>query len=345
MTLPHRKATRLVCAISAALLLGACATNSLRLDYAQDVAAQGQAAATAADAFLDTVEDARIAANVELAASDPNCLPRIAHVRMAPDLSQTGPDGTLVRGWLCASGAEPGTVPLSMVPPGREFEPTLQLIAALGAYSEAIAHILAEDGSEQGERFGETLALLQAAAGTMGALGGDAGRVVPAADDPRFEAIQGFVAFVSELASEQRKVDQLRTLIASPEGSAELAGQVQDHLIRWDTARRSDLALQATLASSVMSQAFRAEPPAPPETRRELITAYYARERGAREEMRAYSVLGALFTDLARADSDMRRVLAEDPDLTPAERTEVARALQRRVAQAFETATALLTAF
>jgi hypothetical protein len=94
-----------------------------------------------------------------------------------------------------------------------------------------------------------------------------------------------------------------------------------------------------------MAQAFRAEPPAPPETRRELITAYYARERGAREEMRAYDVLAALFAELARADADMRRVLTEDPNLTQAERAEVARALQSRVAQAFETATALLTAF
>ena len=339
MTAPIRSRLRApACLVLPALaLLAGCATNQLRLDYAGDVAALGRSTATAADGFLDKVEDARIAANVELAVADPNCLPRTAHVRQPPDFQRLAPDGTLARGWLCAAGAEQGTRPLSLAAPDREFEPTIQLIAALGSYADTIARILEGKGSDEGEDFNETLALLDKAAGAMGALA--------AVDDGRLAAIGAFAAFVADLAREQRKVDQLRRLAASTQGGAELAGELQDHLIRWDGSRRSDLALQANLASEMMTRAFRAEPPAPPETRRELIAAYYARERGAREERLAYEVLGALFADLARADTDMRRVLAEDPDLTAAERATVRRALLTRVGSAFETAQSLLSAF
>lgn len=337
--------TGLALAISGLSLAG-CATNALRLDYATDLAAEGHATALASSAFLDRVEDARIAANIELATSDPNCLPLTAHLRERPDLSRMGAMGEPLRGWLCAQGPEPGTVALSMAPLSDELLPTIELIRALGEYSDSIADILAQDGSQDAADFADTLALLGAAADTATALGMvPEGSGFPGAADPRLPAIADFVAIVTELSAEQRKVDQLRLLATSTTGSAELISTLEDHLMLWDLSRRADISVHSTLASEMMGQAFRAEPPAIAATRRELVTAYYMRERGAREELRAYRVIGGMLASLAAADNDLRRVLRENPDLTAEERAERARELRARVTRAFETATALLTAF
>ncbi|MHA7820159.1 MAG: hypothetical protein ACX930_10985 [Erythrobacter sp.] len=347
----------------AALGLSACATNVLRLEYAEDLSARGKAAAAASSAFLGKVEDARIAANLELVEADPNCRPNMVNIRLAPDLSASDAANGANAGWLCAASANDGTVELSLAPLGPELEPTFQLISALGSYSQAIVNILEGEVYDPAEDFIDTLALLRAAEGTICALDGGvapsggadgaatcqrpsgAGPAIPDSDDPRLEAVGSALTFLGELASEQSKVDQLRKLRAQGPAGASLATALQEHLRDWDLSRRADIVLLASVENALMAQALSAVPPPAASKRRAYVEQYYQRQKESRNSLRAFAALDAMLSDLALAEDDLHRVLEENPDLTDAEKAQVARIYRSRVTRALNSITALITAF
>lgn len=342
------RAGRSAVAATLSLSLAACATNPLRLDYGGEVADRGKLAAAASAAFLDRVEEARVEANLALIESDPNCAPLLAHVRLRPDLAAATASPEPARGWLCTREAVAGrTSPLSLAPMGDEFEPTLQAISAVGAYSEAIAGILLAEGGDPAAEFTATLALLGAAGALFDAAGGGPGAPpdLLSPDDPRPQAVAGFLAFVADLADEQSRVDQLRQLAASEQGSAELVANLQAHLRQWNGERIANMDLHDVVATAMMGQLLQRDPAPVAEERRLMAERYYQRDADRREARLAFAALDGMLGALAAADRDLRRTLAENPDLSPAERAQLARVFRGRVTDAFGTLTALLTAF
>jgi len=336
---------RLVTVMMTAALLSGYATNALRLDYAGDVAAQAETAANASRKFLTDVEKTRTEANLDLIAADPNCTPLFVYLRRVPDVAAISDPDDPPRGWLCAKQPVAGVTqndPYSLEPIGNELEPTLILIASLGAYGAAINDILEQEGGDAAQDIADSVALAGAAENLLrSAIGGK--RLVPAADDPRLTSITAFVAFLQELQTEQDKVDDLRALVASSTGNEAIIRDLRDHLRSWEIARASDVIVQRALADTIMGVALRGE--TTPGERRALVAPYYQRAADQVTAARLAPALDAVLGELQAADADLRRVLKQNPDLTPAERARVARLNRQRLTRAFNGLADILTAF
>lgn len=332
------------CAI--ALLLAGCATNALRLEYATDVAAKGKVAATAARQFLVRVDETRISSNLDLIAIDPACVPNSAFVRIQPRMGRLRDPARPPRGWLCAPQKATGVTydsPFSLAPFGDDMEPTFVLIDALGAYAAAIADILDEKGPDPVKDLTDALGLARSADGLLQSLAGG-NPIVPAADDPRVKAVSDFIAFVSELRTEQDKVKQLRKLAAST-GSVETVTALKDHLANWEQRRRTDEGLRFVLAGVLVRQAQAAEPPLAAGARRDFARAYYDRAAGVVAAGKLKPALDATLDEMAAADADLRRTLADHPKLSEDERVKLAAITRERIGRAFDTLAQLVIAF
>ncbi|MEZ0496369.1 hypothetical protein [Sphingomonas sp. IW22] len=332
--------------MAVAVTLPGCASNAIRLDYAGDVAGRAEVAAAASRRYLAEVDETRVAVNVDLIGMDTACVPNRAWIRRQADVGAIKASDFPPRGWLCAPGPLDGVTypePLSLAPLGPDLEPTFLLIDALGAYGAGIATILEEEGPDPAADLVHALALARSAEGLLRAMAGGAGQpVVPAADDVRLVAIDAFIAFVTELRTEQRKVDALRRTA----GAGPLIAALRDHLSNWELGRQADENLRFELATALLGGAQRADAPQLSKAmRREFGAAYYEGAAGRTSSARFKAALDGTLGELAAAEADLRRVLAEDPDLTDAERREAARITRQRLTRAFDTLSRLLLAF
>jgi hypothetical protein len=331
----------------AVFALQGCATNALRLEYAGDVAAQGQIAAAASREFLVKVDAARVTANLDLIALDADCRPKNAFLRRAPLLTAIKDPKAPPRGWLCTRAHVEGQThetPISLAPMTNDLEPTFVLIASLASYSNAISAILEQETIDPGAEFLETVALAQSAGNLIKAISGS-GPTVPGTDDPRVSAIAEFVTFLGELAEEADQVKQLREFAASDKGNGAVIMQLRDHLANWELGRKGDENLRYLQTQIMLEANLQIDPPLPPAQRRELAKGLYDRAAALNSSARLFSALDATLQELADADADLRRVLKKNPNLTAAERQKVGRLNRQRVTRALQALTSIVTSF
>ena len=330
-----------------AISLIGCATNALRIEYASDVAAKGKVAAAASRDFLVKVDATRVAANIDLIAVDPACVPNTAYVRRQPLLVRFKNPDKPPRGWLCAPQAIAGVTyddSFSLAPLGGDLEPTFVLIDALGAYSAAITAILDDKGPDPVKDLTDALGLARSADGLLHALAGGTA-IVPAADDPRLSAVGKFIQFVSDLRTEQDKAKRLKLLTDSPEGSADIVRALRRHLAVWELSRKADEGLRFALSGILIAKAQAAEPPLRMAQRRDFARSYYDRAAAVVTSAKLKPALDAVLTEVGDADADLRRVIVEHPKLNETERRKLAQITRERVGRAFDTLTQLVLAF
>lgn len=336
---------RAMTTISLLALLSGCGINTLRLEYAGNVAAQGKAAAAASREYLAQVDVGRDEANTELFAADPACgrsPEAVVRSMPRPRLAPT------VRGWLCVpQGEEPAGSDsrLSLRPLAAELEPTVALIDALSSYADSLAEIVEAKSSDPAQGFTDALATARAAQGTLTAITG-AGGGFPAADDPRVVAVTSFIGFLGELQGEAKKVAELRAIILdNPDGAETTINALRSDLQGWENQRKADLLLRQTLLGTRLARLVSVAPPAADKERREAMAAFNASSRNYRASARIQPALDAVLSTLLQSDRDLRRVLRVHPNLSKKERAKVAEINRKRLIRALDGVTALITAF
>lgn len=327
------------------LLLAGCATNALRLEYTSDVAAKGKLAVAASRGFLAEVDRSRVAADVDVIALDPACVPNTTFIRIRPDLAAVKDPDRPPRGWFCAATAQPGFTfpePFSLAPLGPDLEPTFVLIDALAAYSSGLASIVDEKGPDPAADLTDALGLARSADHLLSAITGS-NPVVPAADDPRVTAVQGFIQFLSDLKSESDKVKRVRKFVEERDPEANLIKSLRDHLGVWELSRRTDENLRLTIAGVLVRTAQASDMSAG--QRREFATAYYERSASTLAGAKIGPALDGALQEVAAADADLRRVLKDHPNLNAAERAHVAQITRQRLANAFDALASVILSF
>jgi hypothetical protein len=313
------------------LLLQGCATNALRTEYAGAVAERSAAAAQGARRFLAQVDASRLAANIELAAADPACARVSPLLRQPPDI---GADAPRV-GFLCVNTklrSPPPGVAISLLPLAEELEPTLRLTEALGAYGEAIASLIEDDPVDPAQPLLDALSLALAAQDALNAVIASSPTPIPVADDPRVSAIAGLVNFFGELNREARQVTALRRHIAEdPDRFKQVMAPLRRQLTSWERARSADVGILKVVEDASVQAVLLAEPPKSAEMRRAALERYYSKEAARRDEARIAPALFRLFDAVEEADADLRRVLAENPDVNDKERRRIAALNRERI--------------
>jgi hypothetical protein len=324
------------------LIVSACATNALRVEYAGNVAAQGKAAGLAARTFLGNVDLARQDLAIDLISADPACgrPGNAAVVRHAPNLASNHPQS----GWICVSHSDsPGPGNLQLGPIADALEPTLVLIDALVSYSDALAEIVAPNPIPPEQEINDALGLASSMQGLWQALSGT--QTGPLTEE-RQGAISGFITMMEELKRERDQVRHLREVIRRhPDGAQPLIRELREDLLIWETSRKGDAAVRNIVVASLARDVLDRTPPVSIGDRRQALSSFYSRRRAANEANALHPALDAVLVSLDQADRDLRRVLVENPNLTREERARVSEIARRRITRALQRLTALITAF
>jgi len=328
--------------ISLLFVLPGCALNAVRTEYAASVSTQGQAVAEASAQFLDRVDEGRTKISVEMIAADPACAQSPALFRRSPDLSAVS------SGWLCAY---PGTSfasnasRLSLQPLAPDLEPTLDLIASLSAFSDALGKIVEAEVPDAAKPLTDALELARAAEGSLRALAGGK-PIVPAIDDGRLTAITGFISFVGKLQGEGGKVKEIRALLSeNPKGAELVIDALREHLELFNNEMQADAGLRSGISGALLRRAVDAKPPVSADTRRKAAETYYTLQQTSRSQARLYPALGDALNKLQEADADLRRVIVDNPSLSAKERRRIAEINRQRVIEALNHVTSVITAF
>lgn len=328
---------------AAAIALAGCATNALRVEYARTVGSEGKAAAQASREFLAQVDIVRREANVELVAADPACHTQPAIVRQVPRISAREQ-----RGWLCIPPGWRGdsSYKFSVLPLGPRLNPTLDLVAALSSYADALTLIVDAKPSEPLKPLLDALETARSVQALLQAAGGNTAGPVPAADDPRLKAVTGFVTLLTELSDEAGKVRSLRAVIAAhPDGAGSLIAALRADLRGWNRSRASDQLLRQTVLEAIVQRTVDRRPPASVEERRAALNSQYALADRHEASIELYGALVRVLDELQASDAALRRVLVDNPQLDAKERRRVAEINRQRLVRALDAVTALITSF
>jgi hypothetical protein len=326
--------------------LGGCAINALRVEYAGNVGAAGQAAAVGARDFLALAEQTRNEANIEIIVADPTCGQPGAIFRSKLEVTSKRPR----RGDFCRAITpqdDPKTAArFSTVDPSEDLEPAFDLIDVLVDYTDILADIAAQEPVDAARQIDQTLETASALEDAFSALLGRQGGVTPAPDDPRVVAVKGFLGLVLALKKEADQVTQLRAVLAdNPNGAKPMIGALRRSLSAWEGSRKNDSLLRLGVTNALAKRVLDAVPPSKPAERREALRTEYSARAKARAEDRFHPAVLRMLSELESADADFRRVIVKDPALTKAERRKLAELTRQRVVSALQTFTALVKAF
>jgi hypothetical protein len=315
----------------------------LRTQYAGNVGHEGVGVTAASSEFLHDVEASRRLANIELVVADPACGTNPAFVRGQIRMRQKEP------GWLCPSPGEKRQLldrQLGMSPIASQIQPTVLLVSSLGAYTTAIADAVDSKASDPTKPLLDALETAHSAQGLLLAISGGQDGPIPGSDDKRVKAVSDFVQFVAGLADEAARVRHLRELVAAnPDGAQPLINALQDHLATWENSRKADDGLRIAVNGVVLRRTLDARPPVSPDARRRALITFYQVQDGVRAASEIYPAVAKSLGELADADKDLRRILVEHPNLTKAERAEVAELNRQRAIKAMDMLAALVTSF
>ena len=320
---------RRLCSAAAIMMLQGCAADALRVDYAGEVVKATAAADDGARLFLAKVDEGRQTTNIALVVADPACAQLHPVLRAKPDLSPTAPEV----GSLCVE--HPARDParqLSLSPIADELVPTLKLVEALAAYSDALATIIAAPKNPPSQALVDALALARAAQEAAVAVAGKTGGPVPASDDPRVVAAAKLIDFIGGLVREADQVKRLRALVAAqPDTPATTIKALRRSIRDWERARSADAGLRLEVLAAVSDRVVQARPPHRPEQRHDALLAFYAEQADLRREALLAPALYAALDALEEADADLRRVLAPDAKFTARERARIAALNRQRI--------------
>jgi hypothetical protein len=326
--------------------LGGCAINALRVEYAGNVGAAGQAAAEGARGFLSLAEQTRNEANIEIIVADPAC----------------GQPGAIFRSDLVIDSATPRTgdfcrkmtpqdnpklvTRFSSTDPTEELAPALELIDVMIDYTDTLADIAAQEPVDAAQRIDQTLETASALEDAFSALLGRQSGVTPAPDDARVIAVKGFLQLALALRKEADQVEQLRAVLAdNPNGARPMISALRRTLSAWELSRKSDSVIRLGVTKTLAKRVLDAVPPSKPAERRDALRMDYGARAKARTEDRFHPAVVRMLSELEAADADFRRVIVKDPTLTKAERRKLAEITRQRVVAALQTFTALVKAF
>ncbi|HTU11662.1 MAG TPA: hypothetical protein VMG08_12290 [Allosphingosinicella sp.] len=326
-----------------------CATDPLRIEYAQSASAKGKAAATASRTFLDRVEAGRQALSIDLVAADPACArpDQRAMVRIQALTDRNAP----ARGWLCVPRGWNGSgqdIDISRAPLANdpEMRATLGLIDALSTYSDALAEVVGRTGEDPAAALNDAFSTARAIQGFLLAATGTEKGPIWAADDPRAEAITGFVTFLGELAHQRAQVNALREVIENnPDVTSVTIATLRESIQSWESVRNSEDGLRIAASEVLLNGILNKQPPATAAARREAMRADYDRKAESDTARQVAPALYVLLDAFAQADADLRRILPENGPLNARERRRVAEIARQRIVRALERVTALITAF
>jgi hypothetical protein len=337
-----QKALTLVLVPMLAAIAG-CATNTLRIEAAKDVATKGKAVAEGSSAYLGQVERMRYAFNADIIAADPTCRGNRATFReVTREATITNPRRP-PRGWLCTTlrAAEPDSHGVMLGRINADLEPTILLVESLGAYSAAITDILEAPHSDPAADFDHAVETANAAKGLIEALGG----AVPLLTKERTDAISGFIGLIAELSQQQDTVRRLR-LLAQPEGGAtRLIATLRRHLTTWENSRQSEERMGLRLAEVMLTASTNPRAPLDADQRRHFAQNYYDRLQAQEASGDVKKALDRALAAFERAENEYRELLRDNPNLTPRQRARRAAIIRERLTRGLQVATSLLTAF
>lgn len=327
-----------------AVAVSGCATNALRVEYAGNVAAAGDAAVASVKGYVSRIDAARRETRIELVVADPACgVPRPV-VRFDPVV---GPGAAEV-GALCVAAptADDRVRALDFSAVDPAVVPVLDMAGAIATYSDALGEIVDDAPVNPGTSIINAHATAVAAQDALVAVLGLGAGPIPGGDDPRVKAVTGFITFLGELQVEADKVERLRVAVAEGPAIAPLVQTLREHIAALENRRRAQRNLTQVVSAAMLRRVVdQRSPLAKPDERRAALVAYYDREDAEAAHGRLYPALDQLLVALEQSDADFRRLLKPDPQMTAAERARVREIARQRVVKALNLITQMATSF
>jgi hypothetical protein len=205
------KCTALAATVAAEIALTSCGFNSIRLARASEVSQAGTAAVTKARDFMQQVATARNEANISLVASDEGC----SWAQTIVLRGDKRPPGSSI---CMPLGTQPdlnyGDLEISLEPiPDAQLKPTLDSIAALASYLQAVNTITARKDPDVSGDLADAYGKAVEAQSDLAALAGSKAKLIPQLSDQQKAAIKGLIDIIVQMSSEQQKVRDLSKLV------------------------------------------------------------------------------------------------------------------------------------
>jgi hypothetical protein len=202
--------------------LSGCGMNALRVQSASNVASLSESVSTEANRILSDAQDRRQDALVTLVASDPSCSPQFPLWIYTPDATflPPRPGETKPSPPLCAAGKLAGPnypgytrVEFNMSPIAQDaLRPTVDLIAAVGAYGQALSKVINEPKADITKELGEAIGLAEKAKAQAVALGVSGLPNLPSLTKDQIDTAGALIQMVYDLAREKRQVTAIAEL-------------------------------------------------------------------------------------------------------------------------------------
>ena len=222
----------------AALLIGGCAIDRVRIERAGEVVEQGGPLIAASSDLLNTIAATSREASIELALADPLCdWPEINIATGTPATSLCDP-------------ASSSHVTFTRIET-TSFAPTVQLIAALSGYVAAVDAVVTDSASDQRMNLAKAKATIE---GIIGGISSATGAHNPVAGlgANQQAALNGIVAMIDTLARESDQARQLHAVEANSPKLREVTAALRRDLENW-----SNLALISELDTLQTVQTMR----------------------------------------------------------------------------------------
>lgn len=224
--------------LAAALLIGGCAIDRVRIERAGEVVDQGGPLVAASSDLLDNIATTSRAASIELALADPLCdWPEINIATGTPATSLCDP-------------ASSSHVTFTRID-AASVAPTVQLIAALSAYVTAVDGVVSGSTGDARMSLASAKARIEA---IIGGISGFAGRPNPvsALSADQQTALKGIVAMIDTLQKEADQARQLQAVETNNPKLREVTAALRRDLVNW-----SNLALVSELDTLQSAQTLR----------------------------------------------------------------------------------------
>lgn len=335
--------------------IAGCGANSVRLETAGAVTQSANYAVSQSRAAIAAARSRRLEANIAFVAANPSCQATISQsiYLSSPELRPRTGNRQRPRNDVCVkpvAGAEYTEATVDFAPPtDKELAGLIALLTAVAEYSDAMAKIVERPNTDISMEINSVLEKAQLAAGLLGALGtGDgASSAVStaegAATGPAGVAAIELLEFVTQLAEEQRKNDELRALMTEKGGAFdEAAAKASDALARFNTTFAvADAATTANFLEDAYDEyKLGVAYPARAVMARAVLTARYEEHTVAA----AAQALSKAWTDLVMTHAELRNELLQG-EFDEARAKKVAAASRKNILKALGLIAAAATEF
>jgi hypothetical protein len=342
---------RATCVIAIGLIaLEGCGFNTVRLERASTVSSAGAEAVNQTNAFLAKVKAEREEANIAIVASDETCAwPWKDNIIV---LRGSGRQTIGGRRPLCLQPTEKYDEKLGdlRVAPVADLElkPTLATLDALSSYLDAVNAIVGRKDPDISGKIADAYGKALQAQSDITALVGADLNVIPELTKPQQDAITGLVKLVSALAVEQRKVSDLRRLVAAQNGPVlSVIADLKTSLDRWRRYSLEGDVQEASIPYVRMARDLGARRPIYRgfEARRTVIQQVVGQQQANQAIEQVTKAVMKGLDALAKAQADLFDGLSRNPHWTKKEREEAAKLNRQNVLNALHAIAAVAAAF